>query len=86
MFQLKSHKLIAHYPDGASHESPYSDDSHVPLIFYQQGITKPGLTSELVFIQQIANTLAHILGVGQAQSGEGRILPNYQKQGSGGDK
>lgn len=77
MFQLKNHKLITHYPDGASHESPYSDDTHIPLIFYQKGITRGGSITELVFAQQIANSLASIIGVPQVQSGQGRILSDF---------
>lgn len=74
MFQLKAHKLISHYPDGASHESPYSDDTHIPLIFYQKGVTKPQLDTRLIYAQQVANTVASLLGVPQVQLGEGRII------------
>lgn len=74
MFQLKGNKLISHYPDGASHESPYSDDTHIPLIFYQKGVTRHQLDTSLIYAQQVANTVAYLLGVPQVQLGEGRII------------
>jgi hypothetical protein len=79
MFQLKSHKLITHYPDGASHESPYSDDTHIPLIFYQQGMTNHRSEDTLVYAQQVPNTLACLLEVSQVQSGEGKIISGLCK-------
>ncbi len=78
MFQLKAYKLISHYPDGASHESPYSDDTHIPLIFYQKGITKHQLNNTFIHAQQVANTVAYLLDVPQVQLGAGRIIPDLK--------
>jgi predicted AlkP superfamily pyrophosphatase or phosphodiesterase len=49
-----------HY--GTTHGSPYSYDTHVPLIFYGWGI-KQGSTTEQVYITDIAATLAMMLNI-----------------------
>ncbi len=47
---------------GTSHGSPYSYDTHVPLIFYGWNI-KQGSSSEQVYITDIAATLAMMLNI-----------------------
>lgn len=47
---------------GTTHGTPYSYDTHVPLIFYGAGI-KPGNTSEQIYITDIAPTLAMLLNI-----------------------
>jgi len=47
---------------GTTHGTPYSYDTHVPLIFYGSGI-KPGSTSEQIYITDIAPTLAMLLNI-----------------------
>jgi len=49
-----------HY--GTTHGSPYSYDTHVPLIFYGWNI-KQGSTTEQVYITDIAATLAMMLNI-----------------------
>ena len=58
---------------GASHGTPYGYDTHVPLIFLGPGI-KPGVYDRNVAINDVAPTLAALLGVEQPSGSMGRIL------------
>jgi hypothetical protein len=60
-------------PTGTSHGTPYEYDTHVPLIFLGRGI-RPGTYSLAVAINDVAPTLATLLGVGQPSGSIGRIL------------
>jgi predicted AlkP superfamily pyrophosphatase or phosphodiesterase len=58
---------------GTTHQTPYSYDNHVPLIFYGPGI-RHGVRYEAVTINDVAPTLAAILGVETPSGASGRIL------------
>jgi hypothetical protein len=58
---------------GASHGTPYDYDNHVPVIFYGQGI-KPGAYRERILVNDIATTLASVLGVETPTASIGRVL------------
>jgi arylsulfatase A-like enzyme len=60
-------------PPGTTHQTPYSYDNHVPLIFFGMGI-RPGTHYEPVTINDVAPTLAAILGVETPSGASGRIL------------
>jgi predicted AlkP superfamily pyrophosphatase or phosphodiesterase len=60
-------------PPGTTHANPYSYDNHVPLIFYGEGI-KGGVYYEPVTVNDIAPTLAVILGIETPSGSSGRIL------------
>ena len=49
-------------PTGTTHGSPYSYDTHVPLLFYGWNI-KQGSSTEQVYITDIAPTLAMLLNI-----------------------
>ncbi len=53
---------IDYAPYGTTHGSPYSYDTHVPLIFYGWNI-KQGSSSEQVYITDVAATLAMMLNI-----------------------
>jgi predicted AlkP superfamily pyrophosphatase or phosphodiesterase len=57
----------------ATHGSPYDFDSHVPLIFYGDGV-KPGKYPELVRTVDLAPTLAAIAGVKPTERVDGVVL------------
>lgn len=61
-------------PPGTTHSTPYGYDNHVPLIFYGAGV-KAGVHYEPVRVNDIAPTLAAILGVETPSGAVGRILP-----------
>lgn len=60
-------------PPGTTHQTPYSYDNHVPLIFFGMGI-RAGVRYEAVTINDVAPTLAAILGVETPSGASGRIL------------
>jgi predicted AlkP superfamily pyrophosphatase or phosphodiesterase len=60
-------------PPGTTHVTPYSYDNHVPLIFYGPGI-RAGMRYEAATVNDVAPTLAAILGVETPSGSVGRIL------------
>jgi arylsulfatase A-like enzyme len=58
---------------GTSHGTPYNYDNHVPIAFLGPGI-KPGTYSQTVAVNDIAPTLAAILGVTEPSGSVGRVL------------
>ncbi len=58
---------------GTNHGTPYSYDTHVPLLWFGVGV-KPGLRTERVGVEDIAPTLAHLLGVLAPPRAAGRNL------------
>jgi predicted AlkP superfamily pyrophosphatase or phosphodiesterase len=61
------------YRDTAFHGTPYDYDTHVPVIFLGPGI-KPGTYAERIAPNDIAPTLAALLGVAQPSGSIGRVL------------
>jgi hypothetical protein len=70
---------------GTTHGSPFSYDTHVPLIFMGQGL-RAGKHFDALAINDTATTLAAILGVEIPSGSVGRILsemfPTMETQGS----
>lgn len=58
---------------GTSHGTPYNYDTHVPIIFMGPGI-RPGSYSKGIAVNDIAPTLANILGVQFPSGSAGRVL------------
>ncbi len=58
---------------GTTHGTPYDYDTHVPVIFLGPGI-KPGLYRERIAVNDIAPTLAEMLGVTSPSGASGRVL------------
>jgi predicted AlkP superfamily pyrophosphatase or phosphodiesterase len=58
---------------GAQHGSPYNYDTQVPLIFFGAGV-KPGARTERVGVDDLAPTLARILGIPAPPRANGRVL------------
>lgn len=58
---------------GTSHGTPYNYDSHVPLIFMGPGI-RPGLYHDRAAVNDLAVTLASMLGVETPSGASGRVL------------
>ncbi|MCW5965102.1 MAG: alkaline phosphatase family protein [Bryobacterales bacterium] len=57
----------------ATHGTPYSYDTHIPMVFMGPGVT-PGYYDAKVMMQDIAPTLANILEIEAPSGSEGRIL------------
>jgi predicted AlkP superfamily pyrophosphatase or phosphodiesterase len=58
---------------GTSHGTPYDYDNHVPVIFMGAGI-KPGFYSQRTAVNDIAPTLAQMLGVARPAGASGHVL------------
>ena len=68
--------IITNHKQGTSHKTPYNHNTHVPLILYQKDvITNDGPITKRVSTLQLANTLAHLLGVAQPSASKQKILP-----------
>lgn len=66
-------------PVGTSHGSPYSYDTHVPLIFYGWNV-EPGVTHQRTEIRDIASTLSMLLNISLTSGNTGNpILPLLEK-------
>ena len=59
--------------DGTSHGSPYSYDSHIPLVIMGPGI-RPGRYHEKVALNDLAPTLATLLSIETPSGSAGRVL------------
>ncbi len=64
-------------PTGTTHGSPYDYDTHVPLIFYGNGI-KQGSSEEQTDITDIAATLAYLLNIQEPSGCMGKIIGGLQ--------
>ena len=64
----------ADYTLGATHGTPYSYDTHVPILMSGAGIA-PGDHDERVSTLDIAPTLSGLLHILPPSGSEGRILP-----------
>ncbi len=62
-------------PAGTTHGSPYDYDSHVPLIFWgPSSLIRPGRYHTQAAIQDVAPTLATLLGIATPTGSIGRVL------------
>jgi predicted AlkP superfamily pyrophosphatase or phosphodiesterase len=64
--------------EGTSHGTPFSYDTHVPIIFLGRGI-RAGRYDENVRVADVAPTLAALLGVNTPSGSVGRVLPIVEK-------
>ena len=71
--QLAPGWLDTSSPVGSSHGSPYSYDTHVPLIFYGWNIPQ-GSSSEKTVIPQIAPTISNMLQIEFPNGSDANIL------------
>ena len=62
LFVLESGWIPAGYSTGTTHGSPYSYDTHVPLLWYGAGVKK-GESDKFVVIPDIAATVAALLEI-----------------------
>ncbi len=60
---------------GSTHGSPYSYDTHVPLIFWGAGVSI-GTSAQPVAIADLAPTLCALLGIGTPAGNEGQVIPS----------
>lgn len=58
---------------GSTHGTPYNYDTHVPLLWYGVGV-KAGVRTERVGVDDLAPTLAHLLGLPAPPLSQGHVL------------
>ncbi|MGB0887346.1 MAG: alkaline phosphatase PafA [Vicingaceae bacterium] len=78
LFVLESGWIPAGYTTGTTHGSPYSYDTHVPLLWYGAGVKK-GSSNRLVVIPDIAATVAAILKIQMPSACTGVPIPKMIK-------
>ncbi len=78
MFVLESGWILAGYPTGTTHGSPYHYDTHVPLLWYGLGITK-GESNDEVIIPDIVATIAALLEIQPPSACTGEPIQNIVK-------
>lgn len=71
LFQAKPYYFSR--ASGSTHGTPYNYDTHVPLLWYGAGV-KPGVRSGRVGVDDIAPTLARLLGLSAPPMSTGTVL------------
>jgi len=69
------YNLITRWDGGTSHKTPYSYDTHIPLIIFHPGKFERKYVRQRVSALQLANTVAEILNVAKPSSSTAEILP-----------
>ncbi|MDC0629299.1 alkaline phosphatase family protein [Flavobacteriaceae bacterium] len=72
LFTLKS-GIIAYGPKGTTHGSGYTYDTHVPLLFYGNGI-RQGKTFARTNVTDVAPTIAALLGIAFPSGSTGTVI------------
>ena len=78
LFVLESGWIPAGYNTGTTHGSPYSYDTHVPLLWYGAGVKK-GVSDKFVVIPDIAATLAALLQIQMPSACTGKTIEELLK-------
>jgi predicted AlkP superfamily pyrophosphatase or phosphodiesterase len=65
--------VIVYGPKGTTHGSGYSYDTHVPLLFYGNGI-KNGVSYESTNVTDIAPTISALLGISFPSGANGTVI------------
>ena len=73
----EEYSLVTPYKTGASHDTPYDYDTHVPLIFYQKNMFHNKTIETPVWIPQVANTLSKIYGIQHPIQSNLDVLPAF---------
>lgn len=77
--RFKEYFLLGYAKSGTGHGSPYSYDSHVPIVFYGPQFRK-GQFEEKAATVDIAPTLAHLLNIQPLNEVDGKVLGYVMKE------
>jgi hypothetical protein len=72
-YVLAPYLLPSARPEGTTHGSPWTYDTHVPLLLFGSGV-KPGRYGEVVGVADLAPTLSTLLGIPTPHGSQGRVL------------
>lgn len=80
IYQVAPNCLVDDHVKGGSHETPYHDDVHIPLLLYQKGAVEQKQITQNVFATQLAHTLSYLLQVSGPDIGIAteQLLPGLQ--------
>jgi bisphosphoglycerate-independent phosphoglycerate mutase (AlkP superfamily) len=73
VFELRSNFITGNHEVGTTHGSSFDYDTHVPLLFFGNGVPKKKSVEE-VYIMDIAPTISNILGMMEPDGCIGRPL------------
>ncbi|HEV2916501.1 MAG TPA: alkaline phosphatase family protein [Candidatus Babeliales bacterium] len=75
IMQVYPYTIITSHPYGTSHKTPYTYNTHVPLIVYQKGTIQKKQIHTKVLTLQLAPTLAQLLHIPQPSCAMEEVLP-----------
>jgi predicted AlkP superfamily pyrophosphatase or phosphodiesterase len=78
IFRIKENSIVSSRTYGSTHGSPYAYDTHVPVLFWWNGIVPKTITRE-IYSADIAPTLAKIAGFPYPQGIDGAPLKEIVK-------
>ncbi len=61
--QPRPYVQLTKYPAGTSHDTPYSYNTHVPLVFYRKGALSHATVKNRAWIPQMSITIAQLLNL-----------------------
>jgi hypothetical protein len=73
IYAMAPYVVAGPYSEGTDHGSPWSYDTHVPLLLFGSGVTS-GRYTEAVSVADIAPTLSALLSVRAPSGSQGRVL------------
>lgn len=76
ILKTEPYAMITHWKEGTEHKTPYSYDTHIPLIIFHPGKFERKYVRQRVVALQLANTLAEILNVPKPSASMYEILPD----------
>ncbi|MFH1254206.1 MAG: alkaline phosphatase family protein [bacterium] len=74
IFMPQAYCEIIKHQKGTTHRSPYDYDTHVPLIFYQEGVILGKKIKKKVYITQVASSLAKVLKISSPSAASNEAL------------
>jgi hypothetical protein len=72
-YELSPYVVPGEERDGTTHGSPWAYDTHVPLLWFGEGIA-PGTHTGAVSVADVAPTLSRLLEIEVPSNGQGRVL------------
>jgi hypothetical protein len=78
-YELSPYLLPEPKPEGTTHGSPWSYDTHVPVLWLETGI-RPGAYKGSISVTDIAPTLSSLLRIRAPSGSQGRVLKEMLPQ------
>lgn len=75
VFQVNTYTLVSKHANGSKHGAPYEFNTHVPLMFYQDGYFDHKIIDKKVWMPQVAPTLSALMHVSKPSASVADALP-----------